>query len=126
MEKSGNILVCVTRQRNCDRLIKYGASFQNEENTLYILHMVNKNEKFLHASDEGMALEYLFDIAKVNGAELSLLKTESLEKSLEQFIEEHNIQKVIFGKSNNGSEEKESHRFAKILTENKSIEILII
>lgn len=126
MGDAGNILVCVTRQKNCDRLIRYGATFQEADNTLYVLHMVYRNEKFLHASDEGLALEYLFDISKTYGADLNLIKTQNLEQSLADFIAEHHIGKVIFGKTNNQNAERKNHKLAQYLVDDERIEILII
>jgi len=125
MDQLENVLVCVTRQKNCDRLIKYGADMIKDQAELFILHMVHKDEKYLHVSNEGDALEYLFDIAKKHGAELSLQKVDDFQSKLNDFICKNKVKKIILGKPNNGSTEIKNHIIAKNIL-NKELDIIII
>ena len=45
-----NIMVCVTQQKTCERLIHTGYNMTNENDNLYIIHVVNENDKFLFNS----------------------------------------------------------------------------
>ena len=59
-----NVMVCVTQQKTCDRLIKYGHELlAGEKGELYIIHVAPKAFKFLGNSQEGEALDYLYEKA---------------------------------------------------------------
>jgi K+-sensing histidine kinase KdpD len=66
-----NVMVCVTQQRNCDRLIQYGHSILDDDRgDLFIIHVAHYQFKFLGNSQEGEALEYLYEKAMSVGAQL--------------------------------------------------------
>ena len=53
--------------------------------------------KFLGNSKEGEALEYLFGISKSVGAELNVLRSDNIQKTIVEFAKEHKITDVIVG-----------------------------
>ena len=56
-----NVLVCVTQQQTCDRLITYGRKLADENGgDLMIIHIDSYEFKYLAGSDDGEALEYLY------------------------------------------------------------------
>lgn len=101
-----NIMVCVTRQKNCQKLIDYGKSIQLEGDTLHIIHVEKKDYNFLGDSEEGRALEFLFEKAHEVGAELTVLKSDDVVRTLIKIMEDRNIDKVIIGETKEQHKEK--------------------
>lgn len=95
------ILVCVTQQKTCERLIKKGAALRDElGGELYIIHVALNGLKFLGNSKEGEALEYLFGISKSVGAELTVLRSDNILKAITGFAKDNKITDIIVGESN--------------------------
>lgn len=66
--KNIKVMVCVTQQKTCERLILEGYKLINSnDDKLYVIHVVNEREKFLENDDDGEALEYLFNVSKKAG-----------------------------------------------------------
>lgn len=95
-----NVLVCVTQQKTCEKLIRQGAELSREHAcNLYVLHVVNENDKFLYNFSDGDALEYLFKITKDVGAELTVKRSKDVIKTIVDFADEMNITYVVLGNS---------------------------
>lgn len=95
------ILVCVTQQKTCERLIKKGAALRDElGGELFIIHVAMNGLNFLGNSKEGEALEYLFGISKSVGAELTVLRSGNIVKTITGFAKENRITNIIVGESN--------------------------
>lgn len=95
-----NVLVCVTQQKTCEKLIWQGAKLSKERTcNLYVLHVVNENDKFLYNFSDGDALEYLFKITKSVGADLTVKRSKDVIKTIVDFAEEMNITHIVLGNS---------------------------
>lgn len=93
-----NIMVCVTQQKNCERLIQKGAAIRNDlKGDLFVIHVAREGVSFLGNNSEAEALEYLFDISKSVGADLTVLRSNSIVNTLVDFIEEKKIEHVVLG-----------------------------
>lgn len=103
-----NVLVCVTQQKTCENLIKAGLkiSSESEDNSLYVIHVVNENDKLLYNLSDGDALEYLFRITKDIGADLIVKRSKDVIKTIVDFAEEKEITHVVLG----SSQEKDSSK----------------
>lgn len=78
-----NIMICVTRQKTCERLIKVGKEIAGKGDAqLYAVHVVKRGVNFLGNPDEGEALDYLFQISKEAGAEMTVLRSEDVVDTL--------------------------------------------
>ncbi len=99
-----NIMVCVTQQKTCERLIKDGYDMidKNHDN-LYVIHVVNENDNFLNNSNDGEALEYLFGVSKKVGADLTVLRSKNVIKAIEDFANKNDITSIVMGVSPNGA-----------------------
>ncbi|HHV38408.1 MAG TPA: universal stress protein [Tepidimicrobium sp.] len=107
-----NVMVCVTQQRTCERLIMNGYNLvRAQEGKLYIVHVVNEKGKFLNHGDDGEALEYLFDVSKKVGANLTVLRSKDVTKTIIDFARENDITHIIMGTAP-GAESKENISFA--------------
>jgi len=120
-----NILVCVTQQKTCERLIREAVDIKSDyEGELHVIHVAKNEWKFLDNAKEGEALEYLFKVSKSVGAKLSVLRSDDIVETILGFIKENSINFIVVGKS------KEMHRennFIKTLENNISnVEICIV
>ncbi|WP_313340693.1 universal stress protein [Sedimentibacter sp.] len=95
-----NVLVCVTQQKTCEKLIEQGVKLTQEKgDNLYVIHVVNENDKLLNNFSDGEALEYLFMITKNVGAELVVKRSKDVIKSIVEYAEEMEITHVVLGSS---------------------------
>lgn len=95
-----NVMVCVTQQKTCDRLIQYGHTFLGDEKgELFIIHVAHYQIKFLGNSKEGEALEYLYEKALEYGANLTVVRSNDVLETLVDLIKKNEITHVILGES---------------------------
>ena len=100
MSVKENILVCVTQQKTCERLIKKGAHLREKlGGDLYVIHVAKEGVNFLGNQKEAEALEYLFDISKNVGAELTVLRANNIISTIEKFAVEKSIGHIILGET---------------------------
>ena len=94
-----NIMVCVTGQMQCKRLLSYALDLQKDkEQEVYLVHVsVTENKNFTDSMD---ALEYLYDQAVQNGASLSVLKPKTtILDTLVDFIKKNHVVSVVMGET---------------------------
>jgi K+-sensing histidine kinase KdpD len=95
-----NVMVCVTQQKTCDRLIQYGYDFLRDgKGELYIIHVAHYEFKFLGSTKEGEALEYLYQKALEYGANLTVVRSNNVLDTLVDLVEKNKITHVILGES---------------------------
>ncbi|MCX8128692.1 MAG: universal stress protein UspA [Clostridia bacterium] len=125
MSTPRNILVCVTQQKTCERLIREAAKLRDDHNSeLFIIHVAKNGWNFLDNIKEGEALEYLFAISKSVGANLTVLKSDEIINTIIGFINENNIGHVVMGQS--PGDHKENNFSRQLKRALSDIEILII
>ncbi|NLW41425.1 MAG: universal stress protein [Tissierellia bacterium] len=101
MEKS-KVMVCVTQQKTCERLILEGHKLiKSEEDKLYVIHVVNERENFLEYANDGEALEYLFNVSKKVGADLTVLRSKDVLKAIIDFAKSNHITHIVMGTPQN-------------------------
>jgi K+-sensing histidine kinase KdpD len=94
------IMVCVTRQKTCERLIKIGVKISTEnKGELSVVHVAKQGENILGNPKEGEALEYLFRISKEAGADMTVLRAERIVDTLVDFARKNEITIVVMGES---------------------------
>lgn len=100
MDSSKKIMVCVTQQKSCERLIEKGMNLvQSEQDELHVIHVVKENWKYFGQLRESDALEYLFDVSKTHGASLTVKKATDIVESLSDFAEKNSIDMIVMGES---------------------------
>ena len=103
-----NVMVCVTQQKTCDRLIRFGNEFLGDGNgELFIIHVSHYDLNFLGNSKEGEALEYLYEKALEYGANLTVVRSNNALETLYALIEKNKITHIILGES--GESENKSN-----------------
>ena len=97
MKKTRDIMVCVTGQRACDRLISRGFARRDEGSKLHVVHCVQTGRHFLNSEDESDAIEYLFTAAQLAGGDLTMLRTDDVEDALVDYANENGVELIIMG-----------------------------
>lgn len=98
-----NIMVCVTRQKTCQRLIDCGkALMENEQDQLFVIHVAGEDEKLLGDTQEGEALEFLYEKAKEAGASLTVERSSDVLRTLISIADKNQANRVVVGESGEG------------------------
>jgi K+-sensing histidine kinase KdpD len=98
--ENNKIMVCVTQQKLCKRLIHRANSLKkHEDDELYVIHVVKENWKYFGKLKEADALEYLFESAKEYGATLNVFKAKDIEGTLAEFAEKESVDVIVMGES---------------------------
>ncbi|WP_173400188.1 universal stress protein [Acetivibrio straminisolvens] len=120
-----NILVCVTQQITCERLILKAADLRNElRGELFVIHVAKNEWNFLDNIKEGEALEYLFKISKSVGANLSVLKSDNIVQTIVDFVNENKITHIVMGESPNDHKENNFYNELKSLLNKVEIHVI--
>jgi len=116
MVKKGNVMVCVTQQKTCERLIKRGNEFKKlfHAGELFVFHLVLGNHKFLDSEKESNALEYLFSVTKAENGKMVVTRADDVLKSIKEFVKENEICDIILGESCEAQDDYENS-FVEIL-----------
>ena len=127
---SNNILVCVTQQKTCEKLIRKAAALRDQalnsqhEIQLFVLHVAKNDWNFLDNAKEGEALDYLFNISKSVGAELTVLKSDEIAKTISDFAIENKIGVILMGTPGEHKENKFYSRLKALLGNSVNIQIV--
>lgn len=120
-----HILVCVTQQKTCERLIRQAAELREElKGELYVIHVAKNDWNFLDNDHEGEALEYLFEISKSVGANMTVMRSDSIVQTIIDFISENKISYIVMGES--PGDHQENRFAAEIRKRLNNIEIAVI
>ncbi len=91
------VMVCVTRQITCARLIATGAHFVDGQGELSVVHVAMMGSNFLDNPREGEALDYLFNAANEYGAALTVLRSDDVIRTLSAHARRNQITHIILG-----------------------------
>jgi K+-sensing histidine kinase KdpD len=120
-----NVLACVTKQKNCERLIKAASIRKAPNGKLHVLHVAKNSRNILDNNRESEALQYLFEISKNYNAEMTMLRADNISETIASFAKEHGINLIVLGESSNAQENKYFKQL-RILLRNTSAELEII
>ena len=121
-----NIMVAVTQQKTCDRLIRYGHELKEDiKGELFIIHVAHYEFKFLGNTEEGEALDYLYEKALEYGANLTVVRSNHVLDTLLDLVEKNNVSHLILGQS---QETEEGSNMVNMLKDRlpKKTEIIVI
>jgi K+-sensing histidine kinase KdpD len=109
MVSAGCVLVCVTRQVSCERLIRRGADIAKQTGqALNIVHVAASGANLLGNPSESEALDFLFTSAKQHGADLSVLRSDNVLDTLQRIAREYRAASIVLGESRQNIKEDES------------------
>lgn len=119
-----NILVCVTQQKTCERLIKKALEFSKEGDSIFIIHVAKDSWSFLDNEKEGEALEYLFGIAKSVGANLTVLRSDKIVETIVDYTRDNKIDLLVMGDSKGDHSENYFYKSLKASLDNVEIHVV--
>lgn len=99
-QKRLRVMVCVTGQKTCERLIREGARIAAEiEGEVHVVHVATGGAPFMGVSpeQEAEALEYLFRRAQEYGADMEVVRADSAVDALVRLAQEHDVDCVVLG-----------------------------
>ncbi len=100
MNVQNNIAVCVTTQKTCEKLIQSGVKIKEQKGgDLFIVHVAPMGWNFLGNSSEGEALDYLFEISKSVGADMTVLRSSKVVETIADFCKNNDIGVIVLGES---------------------------
>lgn len=120
MNTYGSILVCVTQQKACERLIRIAAGLKKDDGTLYVIHVTKDSWNFIDNAKDGEALEYLFSLSKSYGAELTLLNSDKIPETVAQFAQHYEIELIVTGEGPDGSHNSFNNRLRSLLEDTET------
>ncbi len=91
-----NIMVCVTLQSTCERLIDYAKVIKEPDDNLFVLHVAKNTDL-----NKGEILEFLYSVSHSAGADMTVLYSDDALNTISNFIKEKAIDTVILGKPEN-------------------------
>lgn len=120
-----NVLACVTKQKTCERLIKAASQRKSEQGSLHVLHVAKNAWNILDNSRESEALEYLFKISKLYGAEMTMLRADNISETIAGFAIKNRIDLIVLGESSNPQENK-FYKQLRALLKDKPIDVEVL
>ena len=112
-----SILVCATRQKACERLIRAAAELKKEDGALYVIHVTKESWNFVDNARDGEALEYLFSLSKSYGADLTILNSDRIPETIAQFAEHYGIQLIVIGEGPDNPADSFKNRLSALLAD---------
>lgn len=103
------IMVCVTPQKSCERLIEKGAARAKDTDGQFVVIYVNNKKNLNRELKEHKILLELFELAKDLGGTVSILTGENVYDTLADFAKENKITQIIMGKSLRSAFEIQKH-----------------
>jgi K+-sensing histidine kinase KdpD len=103
------IMVCVTPQKSCKRLIEKGSARAKEMDGQFVVIYVNNKKNLNRELKEHKILLELFELAKNFGGRVSILTGENVYDTLADFARENKITHIIVGKSLRSAFEIQRH-----------------
>lgn len=92
------VMVCVTPQKSCERLIKRGADRARELGGEFCVVYVNKSMELNKDLKDHKILLELFEYAKSLGGYVSILAGENVYNTLSDYAKQNKITHIIVGK----------------------------
>ena len=97
-----SVLVCVTGQKSCERLILTGAKLaEAAREPLIVLHGVRTGGSVLGFVNEPQALEYLLKVSMEHGADMLVRRADDVVNAIEAEAKAHGASVVVAGRAAN-------------------------
>ena len=99
-----SVLVCVTGQKSCERLIVMGSRLAaQEKQPLVVMHVARSGDHVLGYKNEAEALEYLFGISSQYGADMFVKKSDDVVSAIEREAKDRKATVLVAGRASNYS-----------------------
>ena len=101
-----NVLVCVTGQKTCERLISEGAHLARErESGLSVLHVARKGAELMGSHSDAEALEYLFEVSARYDADMTVIRSDEIVKTISDHVAKVGATLIVLGAPRHGKKD---------------------
>lgn len=98
--KKGSVLVCVTGQLSCERLIVAGVRAAQERGArTVVLHVARTGNRVLGYANEAEALEYLFQVSASHGADMTVIRSDDVVGVIEAQARTFDARVIVAGRA---------------------------
>ena len=95
-----SVLVCVTGQKSCERLIVAGSRIASEnKETLAVLHVVRSGDSVLGYTNEPEALEYLLRVSAEHGADMYYRRSDNVIDAIAAEAKSRGARVIVAGRA---------------------------
>lgn len=128
MHDEQTVLVCVTGQKTCDRLIKTGAQLAaGLAAPLLVVHVAPAGAPLLGSSTQSEALNYLYSLSCEAGAEMAVLRAPDTLERLIQYAQEQHVAHIVIGAGRpDGPDRRDVASLLKIRLPHVQIHVVIL
>jgi K+-sensing histidine kinase KdpD len=99
--KNGIVVVCVTEQCRCDRLISRGSELARRMDCQ--LEVISVQPRNAIATRQASVLEYLFGFARRNRAEMRVYYADDPARAVAEWVRRHKVLNIVVGTPGAGS-----------------------
>ena len=100
MSETGTVLVCVTDQVNCGRLIRYGRKRADEIGCpLRVLHVRTREKTMMGNPDITSALNDLYSQAREAEAEMEIVSSQDVDGTIADYARKCHASLVVLGET---------------------------
>ena len=100
MPENETVLVCVTDQVSCDRLIRRGRELaEKRQCPLRVLHVRTRESTMLGNPDIGCALNQLYSLARETDAEMEIISSQAVEDTIADYALQHRASLIVLGET---------------------------
>lgn len=97
-----SVLVCVTGQKSCERLIVTGAEIARREGVpLVVMHVARAGANVMGYKNEPEALEYLLKCSVSHGADMFVKKSDDVVGAIEAEARDRGASVIVAGRAAN-------------------------
>ena len=102
MDEKSSVMVLVSMQKMCARLIRAGADMAIKQGCpLKIVHVSAANGQDGQTPIDARVLNYLYALANEAGAEMCVLSAEVIVTTMVDYAKEHDVKLIVMGKGEN-------------------------
>ena len=102
MDEKSPVMVLVSMQKMCARLIRAGADIAMKQGCpLKIVHVSSANGQDGQTQIDAQTLNYLYALANEAGAEMCVLSAEVIVTTMIDYAKVHNVKQIVMGKGEN-------------------------
>ena len=121
-----NVLVCVTGQRSCERLIRYGKELiEGDGGNMMVAHIAGYDLTELKEGDLAENLEFLHHCALEHEANLTIIRSDNVVGTMVSLINRFDISRLVLGETRKPNE-SESTKKAFMDLSHTDVQIIVV
>lgn len=121
-----NVLVCVTGQRSCARLISYGKELiEGDGGNMMVVHIAGYELSKLAEGELAENLEFLHRCAVEHECNLTIIRSDNVVATMVSLINKFDIQRIVLGETRKTNEKDSTTNAFKDLLHD-DVQIIVV